>query len=174
MLIGIKALPDAQVGMQWEICDAIKEAEPPFVTDDISVAPPFKHVPVKNPAFLQHQLLALAQSPFPPESLLAKLIGNRMPSGSLDAAPIEINSVLGELWTDRQWWSNFVGNIDLDDLRRPEKGLLGLEKRRMPAVSDYPEGMLRRYQAMRVNWIFWKRFCLPTFFLALPTSTPRG
>src|ERR1019366_4754558 len=141
------------VSMQWEIFDAFTEAHPKLDTSDFVVAPPFVHKPIRNPKWFENELSHCAVSDFPPKRLLADLLRNRLPNKSIQDVPTEIDGVLERLWKDRRWWNKFGGLIDFDDLRRPEKGVFGLEKRRMPTARDYQgsHGRPRAYQAMRVN-----------------------
>ena len=166
MAVGIASQPKAKVGMQWEIFDALKESEPRFATDDIPAAPPFKPVPMEDSNGLKNELSLLATSQFPPKRRLAELIAERLTGGSFEAVPTEIDVVLEAIWGDRKWWANFVGLIDFEDLRRPEKDLLGLEKRCMPFARDYRDsgGMLRQYQAMRVNRLIVETILPPRVF----------
>jgi hypothetical protein len=151
----IIASPNAvfTVGMQWEIYDAFRDAYPGHSAKGFVVAPPFVHKPIRSPTWFANELRHCAVSGFPPMRLLAAHFRKRLPRALLRASPRQIDGILQRLWRNRRWWSRFAGLLDFDDLRRPEKGVLGLEKRRIPAARDYPSpgGQLREYQAMRVN-----------------------
>jgi hypothetical protein len=167
----IVASPNAvfTVSMQWEIFDAFKDAYPDDSIKGFVVAPPFEHKQIKNPEWFKNELRRCAVSDFPPLRLLAELLQERLLKGPLPASPAQIDGVLQRLWRDRRWWSKFAGLMDFDDLRRPEKGVLGQEKRRLPFAGDYKrtKGQLREYQAMRVN-----RLILETIFP--PEVLPRA
>lgn len=146
------------LAVQWEIFDALKEIEDNKFTlsdfEPIVAGPPrFEPAEIKDSSALV-DTLKKASSP------AVRLLRQKLEAGPdwihCQRAPnaINVTNVLNFVLDDLRFYEPFEHALDLYDLdrsiQRPELGLLGLEKRKMPKTANYPNG-LRKYQAQRVN-----------------------
>lgn len=129
---------------QWEVVDALNDlgantsgfivAEPPEVTaTDIVQAGTLRQCLV-NPTQAASQAAAV---------LLSKC-----PSLAVCRRKCDQASLINHLIRNPRFHEDFT--LDLRDLDKSSKGLIGLEKRSMPRSAHYPNG-LRRYQSIRVG-----------------------
>ena len=92
------------------------------------------------------------------------LIRNGYPYDSMDPCKIfdlaalnhkSVPIYLNQMLDDPTFYLKFRGNVELHDLYRSELGLIGVEKREMPAGK----GDLLPYQARRVNRLIIEAIC---------------
>ena len=134
------------IGMQWEIYEAMEENLRESIPLDF-VAPP--------PLFTDEDVLGdlnLSGAP-----AFQRLIDLAPELASLQHE--DVVKRLNQILEHRTFYEHFEAMLDLHDLVRADKGLIGLEKRRMPRRTDYGEHGLGLFQARRVN-----RLILETLF----------
>lgn len=147
------------VGMQWEIFDALDQANllHRIIKELVSVqhvAPPpsFELADFAHPDSIARPLVKPST---PAERTLSRMIHH---ADVTPPEPARLMDAFNRLLSDRALYERFEDRLDLRDLHRPEKGLIGLEKRQMPNSKSYPAG-LRLFQARRIN-----RLILETLF----------
>ncbi len=136
---------------QWEIVDALasRPAGAALIEEHIPtgfVAPPpaFAANEIPRPRVLVEYL---REALSPPEAQLRRQLESRL-GATVDAQALAV--ALNDLIADVRFYEAFAKSVDIHDLYRPDKGAIGIEKRRLPSPSEYAKG-LRRYQARRVN-----------------------
>jgi hypothetical protein len=154
------------IGVQWELADAMVDLFPSATPTPTFVAPPFTTImPEQRERWdedrkrrekgrlqrFQRYLETAAAEPLRCFGGLQLLGTVLLPAPSWFGAGC-IDDAVRWLYDKsmNRWYERFVTAVDFQDLLRSEKGLLGLEKRRMPDPADYPDG-LREWQTQRVN-----------------------
>jgi len=153
-------LPDVKpcLAVQWEIFDALEE-----MNDDIFKVSEFSPIVAEPPRFEPAEIkdatafVDALNKGSPPAVRILRQELEAAPGWMLtQKAPDSDNmaNMLNFILDDRRFYEPFERPLDLYDLdrsaQRPELGLLGLEKRKIPKARDYPNG-LRRFQAQRIN-----------------------
>lgn len=149
----LKSQHDARpcIGMQWEIYDALEED--PGSSAGLLDAVPHSDV-APPPRFREADILdingiitSLRESQTPATRALVSKIPDIFTIKNDKTALV---SLFNQLLYDRNFYEVFESLIDLHDLHRPDKGMIGLEKRTIPDRRKYPHG-LRRFQSQRLN-----------------------
>jgi hypothetical protein len=147
------------MAVQWEIYDALEELGAP-----VEMLFPDETLVAKPPAFTRKdigsrmKLIELLAAPGAPagrlllEELNRDPLWQRIPkAGGPGVSVDDLVEVLNCVLESRTFYQPFRNLLDLHDLHRPTKGLVGLEKREIPRSGPLGAQRLGRFQTMRIN-----------------------
>jgi hypothetical protein len=163
------------MAVQWEIYDALEALGAPvetlFPAETLVAKPPtFTSKDIGSRMKLIEQLM----TPGTPAHRLLLQELNRDPAwrqlpkaGGPNVSINELVTVLNNLLMSRTFYRPFRSLLDLHDLIRPTKGLVGLEKREIPRAGPGGEQRLGRFQTMRINRLIIEEIVPETVDLAV-------